>query len=73
MFHVIKELGFWVASRIASSIRINIRTENWIREENQTWNRPKILVSSRTGPGTASKIELVLEPDPDPSHDLSPS
>ena len=32
--------------------------------EYQTWKQLKILVSSRTGPGTTRKLELILEPDP---------
>ena len=31
----------------------------------RNWNRPKILVTFRAGPGTARKHELILEPDPE--------
>ena len=45
VIYVLQKLGFVVAHKIASSIGINITTENWIHEEK----------SKRTGPGTTRK------------------
>ena len=33
VIHVIEELGFWVDYKLASRIRIDKRTEYWIREK----------------------------------------
>ena len=55
VIHVIQKLGFGGADKFVSTIITHNRTENRICEKKY----------QRTGPETATRLESVLEPDPE--------